>query len=61
MVRQKWIGKKFNVIDSRVVFVGAQQCDVFEREIRKQVHIAVDEANAIVFYVRCNNRHVTRS
>ncbi len=43
----EWIGKKFNVIDTGG-FV-AHSNDVFEREIRKQVHIAVDEANAIVF------------
>lgn len=42
-----WIGKTFNVIDTGG-FV-AHSDDVFEREIRKQVHIAVDEANAIVF------------
>jgi len=43
----EWIGKTFNVIDTGG-FV-AHSDDVFEREIRKQVHIAVDEANAIVF------------
>ena len=42
-----WAGKKFNVIDTGG-FV-AYSNDVFEREIRKQVHIAVSEANAIVF------------
>jgi GTPase len=42
-----WIGKTFNVIDTGG-FV-AHSDDVFEREIRKQVHIAVEEANAIVF------------
>jgi GTP-binding protein len=42
-----WIGKTFNVIDTGG-FV-AHSDDVFEREIRKQVHIAMEEANAIVF------------
>ncbi len=42
-----WIGKTFNVIDTGG-FV-AHSDDVFEREIRKQVHIAVEEANAIIF------------
>jgi GTP-binding protein len=42
-----WVGKTFNVIDTGG-FV-AHSDDVFEREIRKQVHIAVEEANAIVF------------
>ena len=42
-----WTGKSFNVIDTGG-FV-AHSDDVFEREIRKQVHVAVEEANAIVF------------
>jgi GTP-binding protein len=45
----EWIGKTFNVIDTGG-FV-AHSDDVFEREIRKQVHIAMEEANAIVFMV----------
>lgn len=42
-----WNGKSFNVIDTGG-FV-AQSEDVFEREIRKQVMIALEEANALVF------------
>ena len=42
-----WAGKSFNLIDTGG-FV-ANSNDVFEREIRKQVHIAVEEANAIIF------------
>ncbi len=45
----EWIGKSFNVIDTGG-FVPKSQ-DVFEREIRKQVHIAIDEAHAIIFMV----------
>lgn len=45
----EWIGKMFNVIDTGG-FV-AHSDDVFEREIRKQVHIAIEEANAIIFMV----------
>ncbi len=45
----EWIGKSFNLIDTGG-FV-PQSDDVFEREIRKQVHIAIDEANAIIFMV----------
>lgn len=45
----EWNGKSFNVIDTGG-FV-AQSEDVFEREIRKQVQIAVDEANLIIFVV----------
>jgi len=42
-----WAGKTFNVIDTGG-FV-AHSDDVFEKEIRKQVHIAIEEANAIIF------------
>lgn len=44
-----WNGKTFNVIDTGGFVVGSD--DVFEREIRKQVQIAVDEANLILFVV----------
>ncbi|CAN5424939.1 ribosome biogenesis GTPase Der [soil metagenome] len=43
----EWGGKQFNLIDTGG-FVQHSD-DVFEKEIRKQVHIAIDEANAIVF------------
>mgnify|MGYP003575339408 CR=1 FL=1 len=43
----EWNGKTFNVIDTGG-FVPHSE-DVFEREIRKQVTIAVEEANAIIF------------
>src|SRR5436190_18656854 len=42
-----WAGKTFNVIDTGG-FV-PQSEDVFEKEIRKQVLIAIEEANAIIF------------
>src|SRR5208282_1828337 len=42
-----WNGKSFNVIDTGG-FV-PQSEDVFEKEIKKQVLIAVEEANALVF------------
>jgi len=42
-----WNGKSFNVIDTGG-FV-PDSVDVFETEIRKQVAIAIEEANAIVF------------
>jgi GTP-binding protein len=44
-----WNGKNFNVIDTGG-FV-PQSEDVFEREIRKQVLVAVEEAHAIMFIV----------
>ncbi len=43
----EWVGKTFNLIDTGG-FVAHSE-DVFEKEIRKQVHIAIEEANAIVF------------
>jgi GTP-binding protein len=45
----EWIGKTFNVIDTGG-FV-ANSNDIFEREIRKQVNIAIGESNAIIFMV----------
>ena len=44
-----WNGKSFNVIDTGG-FVPKSE-DIFEREIRKQVFIALEEADAIVFMV----------
>ena len=45
----EWTGRSFNVIDTGGFVVGSD--DVFEREIRKQVHIAIDESNVIIFMV----------
>lgn len=42
-----WNGKTFNVIDTGGFVVGSD--DVFEREIRKQVVVAMNEANVILF------------
>jgi GTPase len=44
-----WNGKTFNVVDTGG-FVPHSE-DIFEREIRKQVIIAVEEADAIIFMV----------
>lgn len=44
-----WNGKTFNVIDTGGFVPDSE--DVFEREIRKQVQIAIDEASAIIFMV----------
>ena len=43
----EWTGKSFNVVDTGG-FVPKSD-DVFEREIKKQVLIAVEEANALIF------------
>lgn len=42
-----WAGKTFNVVDTGG-FVPRSE-DVFEREIRRQVLIAIDEADALIF------------
>jgi len=42
-----WNGKSFNIIDTGGFVHGSD--DVFEREIRKQVKIAMDEANLLLF------------
>ena len=44
-----WNGYDFSVIDTGGYVSGSE--DIFEGEIRKQVEIAIDEANAIVFVV----------
>ncbi|MBR1851152.1 MAG: ribosome biogenesis GTPase Der [Bacteroidales bacterium] len=44
-----WNGKKFSIIDTGGYVVGSD--DAFETEIRKQVALAIDEADAILFLV----------
>jgi GTP-binding protein len=44
-----WNGKTFNVIDTGGFVPDSE--DIFEKEIAKQVMIAVEEANAIIFMV----------
>ena len=48
-----WNGKLFNLIDTGG-FV-PDSSDIFETEIRKQVKIAIEEANAIIFMVDVTN------
>jgi GTP-binding protein len=45
----EWTGKSFNVIDTGG-FV-PNSVDIFETEIRKQVKIAIEESNALIFMV----------
>src|SRR3954449_6885976 len=42
-----WNGKSFNLIDTGGFVPDTE--DIFEKEIRKQVRIAIDEADALVF------------
>lgn len=44
-----WNGQEFSVIDTGGYIVGSD--DIFEGEIRKQVDLAIDEANVILFLV----------
>ncbi|MCF8368423.1 MAG: ribosome biogenesis GTPase Der [Bacteroidales bacterium] len=44
-----WNGVEFSVIDTGGYVVGSE--DVFEEEIRKQVNLAIDEADTILFVV----------
>lgn len=44
-----WNGKTFNVIDTGGFVAGSD--DVFEKEIAKQVMVAVEEANAVILMV----------
>lgn len=47
--KSDWNGVEFTVIDTGGYVVGSE--DTFEEEIRKQVELAVDEANVILFMV----------
>ncbi|MFO8235381.1 MAG: ribosome biogenesis GTPase Der [Bacteroidales bacterium] len=45
----EWEGETFNVIDTGGYVTNSD--DIFEKEIRKQVHIAIQEASVILFVV----------
>ncbi len=47
--KSDWNGKEFSVIDTGGYVLGSD--DIFEQEIDKQVELAIDEADAIVFMV----------
>lgn len=47
--KSDWNGKEFSLIDTGGYVVGSD--DVFEKEIDKQVRLAIDEADAILFMV----------
>ena len=44
-----WNGQEFSVIDTGGYIIGSD--DIFEAEIRKQVDLAIEESNAILFLV----------
>ena len=45
--KSDWNGVEFSVIDTGGYVTGSD--DIFEEEIAKQVHLAIEEANSIVF------------
>ncbi len=47
--KSEWNGKEFSVIDTGGYVRGSE--DIFEGEIRKQVELAIDEADVILFIV----------
>ncbi|AUC13790.1 ribosome biogenesis GTPase Der [Tenacibaculum sp. SZ-18] len=47
--KSEWNGKEFSVIDTGGYVVGSD--DIFEEEIRKQVQLALEEADIILFVV----------
>ena len=47
--KSDWNGRSFSVIDTGGYITGSD--DIFESEIRKQVQLAIDEANIILFVV----------
>lgn len=51
--KSDWNGKEFTVIDTGGYVTGSD--DIFEGEIRKQVELAIDEADVIVFLVDGRN------
>ncbi len=51
--KSEWNGKEFSVIDTGGYVEGSN--DIFETEIRKQVELAIDEANVILFLVDAKN------
>ena len=47
--KSEWNGKEFSVIDTGGYIKGSE--DIFEAEIRRQVELAIDEADVIIFVV----------
>ncbi|WP_448606046.1 ribosome biogenesis GTPase Der [Paenimyroides ceti] len=47
--KSEWNGKEFSVIDTGGYIKGSE--DIFESEIRRQVELAIDESDAILFVV----------
>ena len=52
--KSEWVGHEFSVVDTGGWVVNSD--DVFEEEIRKQVSLAIDEADVILFVVDVSER-----
>lgn len=48
-----WCGQEFSIVDTGGWVVNSE--DIFEEEINKQVHIAIEEADVILFVVDASN------
>ena len=48
-----WCGKEFSIVDTGGWVVNSE--DIFESEINKQVHVAIEEADVIMFVVDATN------
>ena len=48
-----WCGKEFSIVDTGGWVVNSD--DIFESEINKQVHLAIEEADVILFVVDAMN------
>ena len=51
--KSEWVGKEFSVVDTGGWVVNSD--DIFEEEIRKQVVLAIEEADVILFVVDVMN------
>lgn len=51
--KAEWCGEEFSVIDTGGYTSGSD--DIFENEIKRQVELAIDEANVIMFLVDVNS------
>ncbi len=51
--KSEWVGQEFSVVDTGGWIVKSD--DIFEEEIRKQVYIAIEEADVILFMVDVMN------
>ena len=49
----EWVGKEFSIVDTGGWVIGSE--DVFESEINKQVQVAIEQADEILFVVDATN------